>query len=71
MSIVLSIGKYGVFYFYKGLYIRLCLGWIAITYFPFDIDTVLNKLILNTLIDKAKDDSINPQHNIPGLSMMG
>lgn len=40
-TIVINWGKYGGFYFNKGYTIRLCLGWVAITYFPYDLDEVL------------------------------
>jgi len=42
MCIVISIGKWGGVYFYKGYGIRICLGWIAITILPTDGDNVLD-----------------------------
>jgi len=42
MSLIISIGKYGGFYFFNGYTKRVCLGWIAVTYIPKDIDKILN-----------------------------
>jgi hypothetical protein len=42
MTIALSIGKYGGFYWNSGYTKRLCLGWVAFTYIPKDLDEVLN-----------------------------
>lgn len=42
MSILFSFGKYGGFYFRWGYTKRLCLGWFAITFCPFDIDEVFD-----------------------------
>jgi hypothetical protein len=33
-----SIGKWGGFYFFHGFSTRLCLGWVAITFLPIDLD---------------------------------
>jgi hypothetical protein len=41
VTIWLSIGRYGGFYVSKGYMFRICLGWIAITFAPFDVDEVL------------------------------
>jgi hypothetical protein len=41
MTISLSFGKFGGFYFYRKNAIRLSLGWLAITVYGYDIDTVL------------------------------
>lgn len=41
-----SWGKYGGFYYHKGYMTRLCLGWIAFTYIPLEIDSVLDTTIL-------------------------
>jgi hypothetical protein len=40
-SFCISWGKYGGWYFRSGHTTRLCLGWLAFTYFPFEIDEVL------------------------------
>ena len=46
MSIILSIGRWGgVYVHYRGYTWRICLGWLAITFVPEDIDVVLNRLI--------------------------
>jgi hypothetical protein len=51
-SLVFSFGKYGGFYYhYKGYTARLCLGWMAITFIPEDIDLLFGKLI------NSKDNS--------------
>jgi len=44
MTFIISFGKYGGFYFYNENTFRVCLGWVAFTWFPFDIDMVLRKL---------------------------
>lgn len=50
MSISISIGRYGGFYVFSGFTKRICLGWIALTFYPFDIDG----LIRNARKDKAE-----------------
>ncbi len=42
MSIVLSFGKYGGFYVYIGTGFRLCLGWMALTILPVDMDVIFS-----------------------------
>lgn len=49
MSLAVSFGKWGGFYISKRSTWRVCLGWVAITYFPYDIDDILNELL-----EKAK-----------------
>ena len=44
-TLSLSWGRYGGFYWKKGYTIRLCLGWVAITYFPEDLDEILKKAL--------------------------
>jgi len=41
MSIVLSFGRYGGFYIHNGFTKRICLGWMALTFIPKDIDIIL------------------------------
>lgn len=41
-TFVISFGEYGGFYCNSG---RLCLGWVAFTFLPFDIDDVLGMLL--------------------------
>lgn len=43
MSFAISFGTYGGFYIHRGYTFRVCLGWVAFTVFPFDIDTELDK----------------------------
>ena len=46
MSIILSLGRWGgVYVHYRGYTRRICLGWLAITFVPEDINVVLNRLI--------------------------
>ena len=40
-SFTISWGRYGGFYFHKGFSTRLCLGWVAFTYFPQDLDVLI------------------------------
>ena len=40
-TIALSWGQYGGFYFHSGYTKRLCLGYLAITYFPKEIDDIV------------------------------
>jgi len=44
MGIVISIGPWGNVYWYRssGFGWRLCLGWVAITYWPVDGDDILD-----------------------------
>lgn len=45
MSIILSIGRWGgVYVFFRGYSLRPCLGRIALTILPEDIDVVLERL---------------------------
>jgi len=41
---IISIGKWGGFYFHRGYATRLCLGFIAITLLPEDLDNLLARL---------------------------
>lgn len=50
MAIIISIGKWGGVYAYRGFGWRLCLGYIAITYLPYDGDTVLEAAALGAEI---------------------
>jgi hypothetical protein len=45
LSFCLSFGSYGGFYAsYSGYAFRVCLGWVAFTIFPDDIDNILKGL---------------------------
>ena len=49
-SLVVSYGRWGGFYFHHGENaIRLCLGWIAITIIPADIDDLFERLLLRNV----------------------
>lgn len=39
----MSWGNYGGFYFHNKYTKRLCLGWVAFTFIPDDIDEILNR----------------------------
>lgn len=41
--VAVSWGKYGGFYFNKSYTTRLCLGYVSITYFPEDLDDIIDK----------------------------
>ena len=41
MAIVISIGKWGGIYAYRGFGLRICVGWIAVTILPVDGDDLL------------------------------
>jgi len=54
-TISISWGEYGGFYFNNGFTKRICLGWIAFTYLPIEIDDILdNKEIALKLIAEQK-----------------
>jgi hypothetical protein len=40
-SLMINVGQYGGFYFHYGYTKRICLGWIAFTIFPIDLDGVI------------------------------
>lgn len=42
MTFSISIGRWGGFYWHRDYTARLCLGWVAFTFFPFDIDDHFN-----------------------------
>ena len=42
MAIIISIGKWGGVWVYKGYGLRLCLGWVAVTILPVDGDNILH-----------------------------
>lgn len=41
-SFIISWGKFGGWYFHRGYTTRLCLGWLALTYFPCEVDDLLD-----------------------------
>lgn len=45
MSIVLSFGRWGGVYITRGWSFRLCLGWVALTILPADLDRLLRRLL--------------------------
>jgi len=40
MTLIINVGKWGGIYWYHGFGWRLCLGWIAFSILPVDIDEV-------------------------------
>jgi hypothetical protein len=44
-TLSISWGKYGGFYWRRGYTTRLCLGWIALTYFREDLDEILSRAL--------------------------
>ena len=44
MSFILSFERWDGMYLQCGYSLRLCLGWMAITIIPADIDTVFDRL---------------------------
>lgn len=45
MTFLITIGKFGGFYVSFRGEVRLCLGWIAFTVFPFDLETRLLEIL--------------------------
>lgn len=59
MTFAITIGKYGGFYVnfgkVSGMY-RICLGWIAIDFYRFEIDEVMKTAVYyKNLADKYKN----------------
>jgi hypothetical protein len=44
-SIVISFGEYGGFYIHWGWTKRVCLGWMALTYWPIDADVLMSNAV--------------------------
>jgi hypothetical protein len=53
MTLALTIGKFGGFYIFNGHTKRICLGWIALTFIPHDLDEILTRALK---IDTSKPD---------------
>lgn len=64
MTVAISFGKYGGFYFSRGYTTRLCIGWVAITYFPRDIDTIFDKMFAEDKKPEARSARPLTQANI-------
>ena len=41
IGIMLSVGRWGGVYYVNGWSKRLCLGWLALTFFPTDGDDII------------------------------
>lgn len=41
MTLAISFGPWGGFYRHWGYTKHICLGWVAITYLPVDLDAVI------------------------------
>jgi len=50
MTFCISIGPFGGVYWRRGYATRLCLGWVAFTWLPFDMDTYIT-VTRRTLLD--------------------
>jgi hypothetical protein len=48
-SFVISWGRYGGFYWSHDYCTRLCLGWIAFTFYPFDFDGFHDRQVDRTI----------------------
>lgn len=46
MTFAITIGKYAGFWVNFGYMKRICLGWIAIDFYPFEIDEVMNDAVM-------------------------
>ena len=44
MSLVLSWGRWGGFYIYRGYTKRICLGWVALTFVPEEFEDLCERL---------------------------
>jgi hypothetical protein len=44
-TLSVSWGRWAGFYWHRGYCLRLCLGWIALTYLPRDLDNLLHDLM--------------------------
>ena len=38
MTFIINVGKWGGIYWHRGFVTRLCLGWVAFSFLPIDID---------------------------------
>lgn len=54
-SLTITVGQYGGFYWRRGFTTRLCLGWVAFTWYPFDLD-----VLLSWLMKRVKDEPKEP-----------
>lgn len=45
MTFAISFGKWGGFYIITGWTWRVCLGWMALTILPMDLDVLLGRLV--------------------------
>lgn len=61
MTFAINIGKYGGFYWRRDFTTRLCLGWIAFTFFPFDIDNHLQHQMDTTIMLMGIVDDLSRQ----------
>ena len=60
MGILISIGKYGGFYVHKSVFgLRICLGWVALTFFMRDGDHLLHMAAIgaNALAVMSPEDA--------------
>jgi hypothetical protein len=56
MTLAISFGPWGGFYRHWGYTKRICLGWVAITYLPVDLDAVIEPWEeLHEILNHSKD----------------
>ena len=41
MTLAISIGPWGGFYWHWGYTKRICIGWVALTWLPCDLDSLI------------------------------
>lgn len=42
-TFAIGIGRYGGFYVHRGYMLRVCLGWVSLTWCPFEIDDLIQR----------------------------
>jgi hypothetical protein len=47
-TLALSWGSWGGFYVHSGFCKRLCLGWVAITFCPVEVDDLMDAYVATT-----------------------
>jgi hypothetical protein len=69
VSILLSLGRFGGFYFHRGYTVRVCLGWIAFTFIPGDDDWVSD--LLDAKEYEAEEERVTRalRQHVPGTRL--
>ena len=55
MTFMISLGKWGGVYWERGFSVRLCLGWIAFTLIPMDVDDILCRELETPTVENIVD----------------